>query len=492
MHRSLLAVLVSATLLLVVAIGGGMTSRANALASERTSLAERSAVESQLLDDYFKRASGLLNVTARNPVFVDYYGLPGTQADRARSTGVTMERVVDALAYLGRMYPDRTGTASFVDDSGAENARVVSDQASPANTLSTDVTAAPFFKPTLELPSGVVYQSKPYLSREINQWVISSSTQVFTPDRVRRAMVRFEVPIESFRRQSSTVGYGQLLIVDASTGSVVIDAAHETPPGQSTIDSPDKRFVAVRTWGENGTLTIGGRQAVYHRVPADVGNANHWYAVVVASRVVTPVTGVGWLPAAIALVSMLVIGCAIPIMRRAQSALMSAANADPLTGLCNRRRLVADLNHMVSRASPERPVLLMLSDLNGFKAYNDTFGHPEGDELLIRLAGSLTTAVGERGIPYRIGGDEFCVLAQLDRAEIDGMIEIVAAALKDNERAVTITASHGAVVLPDETTDPTEAIHLVDVRMYGNKRHRRATDPPSTKPRDPRTPVTRN
>lgn len=490
MRRSLLAILVSAMALLVIAIGGGMTNRANALASERTALAERAAVESQLLDDYFKRASALIDVTAHNPTFVDFYALPGTQADRARSTGLAMDRAIEALAYLGRMYPDRTGAASFVDESGAENARVVFGKAVPATDLSTNVRDAPYFEPTFRLPSGVVYQSTPYLSPALGELVISSGTQVSTPDRIRHAMVQFEVPVESFRRQSGVVEYGQLLIVDAETGAVVIDVARAATQAGAGRAVPDRRFVSlVRSWGWNGTLTLGGRQAVYHQVPADVGNANRWYAVTVAPEVVTAMTGVGWLSAAMTLASLLVIGYAMILMRRAQAALMSAANADPLTGLHNRRRLVADLNLLVPRATQTHPVLLILSDLNGFKAYNDTFGHPEGDELLIRLAGSLSTAIGTRGGAYRIGGDEFCVLARLERTAIDGMIEIVMRALQDNQRAVTVTASHGAVVLPDETTDPTEAMHLVDVRMYGHKRNRRATDPVVEAPCDPRSPV---
>ena len=50
-------------------------------------------------------------------------------------------------------------------------------------------------------------------------------------------------------------------------------------------------------------------------------------------------------------------------------------------------------------------------DLDGFKAYNDSFGHPAGDALLVRLGRNLTAAVGHSASAYRMGGDEFCVLA---------------------------------------------------------------------------------
>ena len=57
---------------------------------------------------------------------------------------------------------------------------------------------------------------------------------------------------------------------------------------------------------------------------------------------------------------------------------------------------------------------LALFDLDGFKAYNDAFGHPAGDALLERLGGNLTAALGRAGRAYRMGGDEFCVLAPVE------------------------------------------------------------------------------
>jgi hypothetical protein len=52
------------------------------------------------------------------------------------------------------------------------------------------------------------------------------------------------------------------------------------------------------------------------------------------------------------------------------------------TGIPNRRQLKADLDRGFKQASPAKPLLLMLFDLNGFKAYNDTFGHPAGDAYI--------------------------------------------------------------------------------------------------------------
>ena len=54
--------------------------------------------------------------------------------------------------------------------------------------------------------------------------------------------------------------------------------------------------------------------------------------------------------------------------------------------------------------------MLALFDLDGFKSYNDAFGHPAGDALLVRLGRNLAGYLDGRGTAYRMGGDEFCAL----------------------------------------------------------------------------------
>ena len=66
---------------------------------------------------------------------------------------------------------------------------------------------------------------------------------------------------------------------------------------------------------------------------------------------------------------------------------------------------------MRSQLRPGARSILLLFDLDGFKRYNDTYGHPAGDALLARLGGKLAAAVVGVGAAYRLGGDEFCVLA---------------------------------------------------------------------------------
>jgi two-component system, cell cycle response regulator len=147
------------------------------------------------------------------------------------------------------------------------------------------------------------------------------------------------------------------------------------------------------------------------------------------------------------------------------------ALADELTGLGNRRLLLRDLER---RLAPDRQSFtLALFDLDGFKRYNDTFGHPSGDALLVRLAGRLGDAVAP-GTAYRMGGDEFCAILDGDT---DGRGS--ATALKRAQQALTehgegfsITSSLGAVACPVEADSVSAALGIADSRMYVAKARR--------------------
>jgi diguanylate cyclase (GGDEF)-like protein/putative nucleotidyltransferase with HDIG domain len=152
------------------------------------------------------------------------------------------------------------------------------------------------------------------------------------------------------------------------------------------------------------------------------------------------------------------------------------ATTDALTGLGNRRRLTADLAVHLDELDPERPLMLTLFDLDGFKHYNDTFGHPAGDQLLERLAARLGDAMAGRGTAYRMGGDEFCALWDLsgvDQASV-AAVEAVTA-LSEHGEEFSIGCSYGSVLMPAETTDPTVALRMADRRMYVRKGRGRAS-----------------
>jgi diguanylate cyclase (GGDEF)-like protein/putative nucleotidyltransferase with HDIG domain len=139
---------------------------------------------------------------------------------------------------------------------------------------------------------------------------------------------------------------------------------------------------------------------------------------------------------------------------------------DALTGLGNRRRLLRDLEDACAAG---RPALLLIFDLDGFKHYNDTFGHPAGDALLERLGRGLDAAVSGWATTYRLGGDEFCVLGE-PACDAETAIDSAVRALGEEGGGFVVTSSFGAVFLASEAAVPSEALTVADQRLYAQKR----------------------
>jgi diguanylate cyclase (GGDEF)-like protein len=143
------------------------------------------------------------------------------------------------------------------------------------------------------------------------------------------------------------------------------------------------------------------------------------------------------------------------------------ALTDALTGLRNRRALMLDLEQ--ADPDPGEQCVLVLLDLDGFKAYNDSFGHPAGDLLLTRLADRLSDTMQGVGTAYRMGGDEFCVVASVAQGGAPAIAALAASALSQTGTAFTVGSSYGVAQMPADTTDPSEALRLADQRMYQDK-----------------------
>jgi two-component system, cell cycle response regulator len=140
------------------------------------------------------------------------------------------------------------------------------------------------------------------------------------------------------------------------------------------------------------------------------------------------------------------------------------ALTDPLTGLGNRRLLMLDLEDAVARSTSENPWGLLMFDLDGFKRYNDCFGHPAGDSLLAKLGSNLSFAVAPHGSAYRLGGDEFCVLVQGDEKLVDELKPEARAALTEHGRGFEIGSSCGTALMPADAADPIAVLKLADHR----------------------------
>jgi two-component system cell cycle response regulator len=170
--------------------------------------------------------------------------------------------------------------------------------------------------------------------------------------------------------------------------------------------------------------------------------------------------------------TMIAVIARLGISVRENKRLLEQVRTDQLTGLGNQGRLQVDLATRCLRAG-EEPLTLLLLDLNGFKRYNDTFGHPAGDEILARLGGQLKLAVGEDGCAYRIGGDEFGVLITCAEGRREEVVKRACEALTASGKGFELSAAWGAVSIPAEADSPREALQLADVRMYAQKESRR-------------------
>src|SRR5215218_1729593 len=157
------------------------------------------------------------------------------------------------------------------------------------------------------------------------------------------------------------------------------------------------------------------------------------------------------------------------------------ALTDALTGLGNRRALARELARSLPEADDARPVVLVLFDLDGFKHYNDTFGHPAGDALLVRLGVNLSTYLKARGRAYRMGGDEFCALFEPGGEIADPIIAGAGMALSERGEGFDISCSYGSIVLPREAQNATEALRIADQRMYAQKNAGRTSATRQTK-----------
>lgn len=149
---------------------------------------------------------------------------------------------------------------------------------------------------------------------------------------------------------------------------------------------------------------------------------------------------------------------------RHAASLARLAAEDALTGLGNRRGLDEDLAALGDGAAGQ----VLLWDLDGFKAFNDSHGHAAGDALLVTFARTLERLAGEDGRAYRLGGDEFCVVSASDLRE-------PAMRLAAQPMGGGVTATVGWARWPAEAPDPEAALALADARMYDGKRAKRRT-----------------
>lgn len=161
--------------------------------------------------------------------------------------------------------------------------------------------------------------------------------------------------------------------------------------------------------------------------------------------------------------------------REERDRLRALGRTDPLTGVGNRRALREALN--VALADRRQLHVVVMMDLDHFKAVNDTFGHSVGDGVLVAVAGTLRNAVRPTDTVARVGGDEFVAVVQVsDRTQCDGVADrlraavVAALATHAAAREAGVGVSAGTAVVGADGTVIDELLFVADQRMYAAKR----------------------
>lgn len=167
---------------------------------------------------------------------------------------------------------------------------------------------------------------------------------------------------------------------------------------------------------------------------------------------------------------------------RQEASLALLANYDALTNLPNRNLLKEYLGTQIENPDTDITLAALFLDLERFKQINDRYGHRIGDIVLQITAQRIQQCLRKDDIAVRLGGDEFLVLisdfgkpetvqqiAEKIRSQIEEPIKI-------NKLNLSISASIGIAIYPEQTDDPLQLIHLADQMMYKNKKERSKGD----------------
>jgi len=163
-------------------------------------------------------------------------------------------------------------------------------------------------------------------------------------------------------------------------------------------------------------------------------------------------------------------------LRRQQQDLIELAYHDPVTGLANRRAFDSDLEReWALTARGERDSFVLIADLDGFKAVNDTLGHAVGDEVLRAFGRTLRQAARRSDVVARIGGDEFAILlvrceeraVHTFRARVQDGLALLA---EGSPSAIEASFGHASL---RRSGSPQTAVDRADLAMLATKRSRR-------------------
>ncbi|HEY5160455.1 MAG TPA: HD domain-containing phosphohydrolase [Gaiellaceae bacterium] len=458
-------------------------------------LTSQAAEQSYRFKGVEDQAAATLKVLSQNRVLEDPFTM-------SKVSGADQKKINDALLFLGRnIYHNLISAAGLIDNAGHcstsegcrfEVARAAFfakgsgsgvgsygyslDQLAPLRYLTASAVDKVWIDAAKKLKPGEVYASGISKSTDTNRWTVTFATPLPQVNGKTRGTLYFELDIENFRRAAASAVrqaklHGlELLIIDKS-GRVILNSALKQGTA-ALVGASDKRFVSISKRKSTSDVTTintkdGPLRVAWQRLPVSKLNKNGWTVISAAPAPSGNILSNNPIPVGLMGLALLAIAF---VMGRRWVRTSNQALTDPLTGLGNRRKLVNDLQKALPDADESAPLLLGLFDLDGFKNYNDSFGHPAGDALLTRLGHNLQTTMQQiGGEAYRMGGDEFCIIATLG---VDGQGTIITdatAALSERGEGFAIGSSYGSVLLPQEANDVPIALRLSDQRLYANK-----------------------
>ncbi len=157
------------------------------------------------------------------------------------------------------------------------------------------------------------------------------------------------------------------------------------------------------------------------------------------------------------------------------------ASHDSMTGLFNRSAFFDNLRICIAKAERSQlKIAVGMSDLDGLKYVNDTYGHSAGDYFITKFAERLNKEAGNESVVARLGGDEFAILLKTqthDNSLNEKIFEIVNRVEGDipfEKTKLSLRASAGVAIYPDDAVEAENLMEIADTRLYKNKRERKA------------------
>ena len=175
--------------------------------------------------------------------------------------------------------------------------------------------------------------------------------------------------------------------------------------------------------------------------------------------------------------SILTLGHDLTEQKQAEAQIARLAHFDPLTGLANRALFTQDMERMLARAHRHKGsghkahLALLCLDLDRFKTVNDSYGHLAGDQLLVEVAARLKKCVRKGDVVARMGGDEFAIIQEVERAED---AQILAGRILDAMKTpftlmgvrAEVGISIGIALAPDDAQDMHNLLSRADLALY--------------------------